>query len=136
MREPKRVQRLNTSGWRLPENAVYVGRPSKWASPFFIGSNQPDVFVHDGVVVLWSTPRAPSASTEARREAVRRFREWFLTWVSIPGWDGIREELRGKDLVCWCPLVDADGHPFPCHADVLLEWANVEVDHVGAWRVP
>lgn len=26
-------------------------------------------------------------------------------------------ELRGKDLVCWCPLG-------PCHADVLLEWAN------------
>lgn len=27
-------------------------------------------------------------------------------------------ELRGKDLVCWCPLEE------PCHADVLLEWAN------------
>ncbi len=28
-------------------------------------------------------------------------------------------ELRGRDLACWCPL---DGGP--CHADVLLEWAN------------
>lgn len=27
-------------------------------------------------------------------------------------------ELRGKDLACWCPLGQ------PCHADVLLEWAN------------
>jgi len=26
--------------------------------------------------------------------------------------------LRGKDLVCWCPLAS------PCHADVLLELAN------------
>jgi hypothetical protein len=26
--------------------------------------------------------------------------------------------LRGRDLVCWCPL-DA-----PCHADILLELAN------------
>lgn len=27
--------------------------------------------------------------------------------------------LRGKDLACWCPLDQ------PCHADVLLELANV-----------
>lgn len=29
----------------------------------------------------------------------------------------IREELKGKDLVCWCA-------PLACHADVLLEIAN------------
>lgn len=28
------------------------------------------------------------------------------------------EELRGKDLACWCPLDQ------PCHAEVLLELAN------------
>jgi hypothetical protein len=28
------------------------------------------------------------------------------------------DELRGKDLLCWCPLGS------PCHADVLLELAN------------
>lgn len=28
------------------------------------------------------------------------------------------EELRGKNLACWCPLDQ------PCHADVLLEMAN------------
>lgn len=27
-------------------------------------------------------------------------------------------KLRGKDLVCWC------AEDQPCHADVLLEWAN------------
>lgn len=32
--------------------------------------------------------------------------------------DQIREELRGKNLACWCPLDQ------PCHADVLLELAN------------
>jgi hypothetical protein len=29
-------------------------------------------------------------------------------------------ELRGLDLCCWCPLVDAAGNRVPCHADVLL----------------
>jgi hypothetical protein len=28
-------------------------------------------------------------------------------------------ELRGKDLMCWCPLGEV------CHADVLLELTNV-----------
>jgi hypothetical protein len=32
--------------------------------------------------------------------------------------DDIRSELRGRDLVCWCPPDQ------PCHADVLLEIAN------------
>ncbi|MEQ4566203.1 DUF4326 domain-containing protein [Paenarthrobacter sp. CAP02] len=31
---PQRVQRKRTKGWRMPENTVYVGRGSKWGSPF------------------------------------------------------------------------------------------------------
>lgn len=31
---------------------------------------------------------------------------------------GLKEKLRGHDLACWCPLDQ------PCHADVLLRWAN------------
>ena len=31
---PQRVQRKRTAGWRMPEGAVYVGRGSKWGSPF------------------------------------------------------------------------------------------------------
>jgi hypothetical protein len=29
-----------------------------------------------------------------------------------------RQDLAGKDLVCACPLDE------PCHADVLIRWAN------------
>ena len=38
--------------------------------------------------------------------------------------NAVVQELRGKNLACWCPLVDKDGNPVPCHADVLLEIAN------------
>lgn len=31
---PKRIQRRRTAGWRMPEAAVYVGRPSRWGNPF------------------------------------------------------------------------------------------------------
>ena len=30
----------------------------------------------------------------------------------------VREQLAGKTLACWCKLDQ------PCHADVLLRWAN------------
>lgn len=30
---PKRIQRMRTKGWRMPENTVYVGRGSKWENP-------------------------------------------------------------------------------------------------------
>lgn len=43
--------------------------------------------------------------------------------------DDVRRELAGKDLACWCPLVDASGNRVPCHADVLLAVAN-------GWEVP
>lgn len=31
---PKRIQRRRTAGWRMPENTVYVGRPTRWGNPF------------------------------------------------------------------------------------------------------
>ena len=35
------------------------------------------------------------------------------------------EELRGKDLVCWCHTWDGIGdNPNFCHADILLELAS------------
>ena len=37
MSSPVRIQRKRTAGWRMPEGAVYVGRPSKWGNPFKVG---------------------------------------------------------------------------------------------------
>lgn len=31
---PKRIQRSRAKGWRMPEGAIYVGRPSKWGNPW------------------------------------------------------------------------------------------------------
>ena len=31
---PIRIQRRRAKGWRMPEGAVYVGRPTKWGNPF------------------------------------------------------------------------------------------------------
>lgn len=122
MSAPKRIQRKRTKGWRMPEGAVYVGRPSKWGNPFTVEA------VHASGpfdVLLDGEFRGQHTGIEsARRNAADRYRAHLLTtsgrvsgaWV--PTLTAIREDLAGRDLACWCPLDQ------PCHADVLLEIAN------------
>ena len=100
---PGRIQRSRKKGWKMPENAVYVGRPTRWGNPYPV-------------------------EEFGRAEAIRKFRLLFErheqglnTEFPIPS----VEELRGKDLACWCPLDKA------CHADVLLEVANKAHDFRG-----
>lgn len=109
-RAPVRIQRKRTKGWRMPENAVYVGRPSRWGNPFKVGM----------ALDLWDSGERVYVRDAA--QACELYRE-HCDWWSGSGASARRvaEQLRGKDLVCWCPLDQ------PCHADVLLEWANAEV---------
>ena len=94
---PKRIQRKRTKGWRKPEGAVYVGRGSVWGNRWRTSNENP----------VW---------------AVRMFRlHAKYKLIQEPEW---LEPLRGKDLMCWCPLTDERGNSVPCHADVLLELAN------------
>lgn len=113
----KRIQRRRTGGWRMPEGAVYVGRPSKWGNPYR-WSDYPTV-----ASAGWGDddPQRIPESTR-RRHAVTDFRSAVAFGDSPPtGYptvDDIRRELAGRDLACWCDLDQ------PCHADVLLELAN------------
>mgnify|MGYP001564058662 CR=1 FL=1 len=92
--KPVRIQRKRTKGWKMPANTVYVGRPSKWGNQV----------------------RAQRVPETTAQEAV----DWYrMNLEGAWGLDTLHpEELRGKNLACWCPL------DLPCHADVLLEIAN------------
>lgn len=103
---PERIQLSRRKGWRKPENTVVVARPSKWGNPYKVGmrgflTGEPfEVINRAHAVLLYRQNLAPLIDRRAL------------------------EQLRGKNLACWCPLVDADGNPIPCHADVLLELAR------------
>lgn len=58
-----------------PEDAVYVGRPSKWGNPFVID--------RDG----------------DREEVIRLYEEWIQYEHDLLA---SLDELRGKDLLCFC----------------------------------
>jgi len=120
----------------MPEGAVYVGRPTKYGNPFSVHFDSERGWVvesrnFDGTHQF---SFAKHTEDEARNSAVRLYREWLLNDGSQPGAirdDGgafvlqmAKEELKGKDLACWCPLCTKSGLPVSCHADVLLELVN------------
>ena len=69
---------------------VYIGRPSKWGNPFVIG--------RDG----------------SRADVIAKYRAWIVTQPALMN---SLDELRCRDLVCWCA-------PLACHGDVLIDLAN------------
>ena len=104
---PKRIQRKRAKGWRMPENAIYVGRPTRYGNPFIVGRDGTRAeclelyfALGSGYLVLTS-----KATMKEQKRAYRAMRD-------------AQKYLRGKDLACWCPLNK------PCHADVLLKLAN------------
>jgi hypothetical protein len=112
MGEPKRIRRQRAKDWRTPEGAVYVGRPTPRGNPRRVVGGKYGWMVQDSHRTWY-----PSSERVAVRFAAAKFRRWLKT--SDYAWRLMRlEELRGKDLVCWCALDQA------CHADVLLDMAN------------
>lgn len=117
MKAPIRVQRKRTKGWRMPENTVYVGRPSAFGNPFVIGQTYKTE--ENGPAIGWGEAlkymTGPLIKIETRTQAVEMY-EAYLKRCPIP--DDMINELKGKNLACFCPLDK------PCHADVLLKIAN------------
>ena len=106
MTTPKRVQRKRTKGWRMPDGARYVGRPSKWGNPFHVGGKA-HVFMLGG----WVQEDIPNAAVAvgmfedwlSQKVNVRRDGDWYRNNMLVSLSAG---ELFGLDLVCWCPLED------------------------------
>lgn len=122
---PERIQQRRTKGWRKPENTVSVARPTKFGNPITVAAEDCDETYPGGVclVVRNTAIRNRTISHEidlrsARQCAVDAFRSGVLNGLFGYGVGEVRARLRGKNLMCFCPLDQ------PCHADVLLEIAN------------
>jgi hypothetical protein len=95
--KPKRIQRSRAKGWKIPVNAIYVGRPTVWGNPYVVGS------------------KLMNGETLTAEKAVALYEQHLADNFSE---GDIRYCLHDKDLACWCALDE------PCHADVLLRIAN------------
>jgi hypothetical protein len=81
-------------------DAIYVGRPTKWGNPY---THQADKATLAEYIVA------------SREEAVAMYRQYIMANPLLL--KACQEELKGKDLVCFCA-------PKACHADILIEIAN------------
>ena len=124
---PHRVQLRRTKGWRKPDNTVVVARPSKWGNQNRVMRCAEGWSVFVGRIEWWVERVGIVSRKEATLEAVRLYRLGIESWAEDEYADAddpigaALAPLRGKNLACWCPLDQ------PCHADVLLELANREV---------
>ena len=91
----------------MPGNAIYVGRPTRWGNPFVIGRDG----TAERCVALYRDLLAGRICTGCEATAAEQERVRTHAMSTL-------DQLRGKDLVCWCRAGN------PCHADILLEWAN------------
>lgn len=103
MTTPVRLQLSRRKGFNLQAlslainglPAINCARPGKWGNPYVASEAMPATYV------------------------VELYREWLeAAYEKSPPTREVVEELRGKNLACWCPPGS------PCHATVLLELAN------------
>lgn len=90
----KRIQRKRIKGWKMPENTVYVGRPTKYGNPYKPSRNR-------------------FGNIKSREDAITAYENYLKRLLHAH--PDFLDDLKGKDLACWCPLDK------PCHADILLK---------------
>jgi len=93
-----RLVRSRQPGSRLPEGTICCTRPGRWGNPY------PDAAKFRVVLeIALAGALNPNCDEDC----------CHMVWIAEH-----LDELRGKNLACWCKKGK------PCHADVLLEFAN------------
>lgn len=150
MTAPRRIQLRRTKGWRKPEGAVSVARPTKWGNPFKLAErtalarvpaidfpDQPWEYEGrisaDGMRHDFHHPGGAVTEVHVRYMTRAEIVDAFRALVNGGGWPLGREHHWD----CMYPSVqeiraELAGKDLacwcptyePCHADVLLEIAN------------
>lgn len=121
-----RIQMSRTRPWRAEHpDAVIVDRRTRWGNPYrvvqswrggatggYVYRVRPEPSVAHFRQVYGTEREAAERAVALYRFNIEERIEFGSIWL---------DDLRGRDLACWCPLDQ------PCHADVLLELANAAV---------
>lgn len=103
---PIRVQRKRVKGWKMPENTIYVGRGSRWGNDFVVGKDG----TREECISKYAKQMLPYSHKGGD------ISDFYLSECNLTD---MVYNLKDKNLACWCKLDE------PCHADLLLIWANI-----------
>lgn len=67
----------------MPENAIYVGRPTRWGNPYPVTKHMPE-----------------ETATHELMMSLDSYRTWLIS--KLRDEPHFLEPLRGKNLACWC----------------------------------
>lgn len=147
---PQRIQRIRKKGFNLQKHSkklngldcVYVGRGTRWGNPFRIvkysdgkwaiktdGSDRCNELLIKHCHAVYETRDA------AAIDAIKCYDFWLLPYTHKEGsmmefYQSMAQindaiiSLKGKNLSCWCPIIDKNNNYCVCHADLLLSLAN------------
>jgi hypothetical protein len=73
--------------------------------------------VYVGRPTKWGNPFV-IGKDGTRTEVISKYRNWLASDAGATIREAAKRELRGRDLICFCS-------PQACHAQVLIETANV-----------
>ena len=139
MESPIRIQRSIQHKQVIPNGLpiIYVGNPSKWGSPFILTRGKIELNSSEKLLKIKSGDDSVFSVRNGDAKKLVLFYKVLVTGNFYPGdyeicYEEIQqihhyvkifrknnlEELRGKNLSCFCALHCA------CHADLLLELAN------------
>lgn len=124
MNTPHGVQLSRAAGWRMPPNTISVARPTLWGNPHYVSKWRDAktcvALFEDTVRGVWDPKKTDHLPPAWQQGSYREREDWLARWRKRAGALPIEriEELRGKNLACWCRIGD------PCHRDVLLRLAN------------
>lgn len=82
MAEPKVLNKYKDS---IPEDSVYIGRPTQWGNPFIMTDNK----------------------METRELSIKMYAGWIKKNPTLIS--AAMKDLRGKDLVCFCAPLPCHG---------------------------
>jgi hypothetical protein len=125
-REPKRVRRERTKGWRKGDNTLIVDRTSRWGNPWAVTLDVNRGWrVHPAKVKSLLSPEIVGWWEDRDRAALVAVNLYRRHLAANP--DLVvqaRRDLVGRDLACPCPISPAKGDVDLCHASLLIAVAN------------
>jgi hypothetical protein len=120
MKEPKRIQRKRTKGYKQPPNTKYVGRPTVYGNPFRVKG----YFIEYWNINKknWQVFEKLGGAIAKDEDVVRLYNDWLHgrfdhlgVFAKPPTFREIDNLEKHDYISCFCPLDK------PCHTDVLIK---------------